>query len=389
MARGSVKPRPLNDGTMRYRVKWESVGPDGKRRHHSATTATKKAAEILLAEKLREVNEGTFLVPSRETVEAFLRRWLQASSFHLAESTAYQYELLIRNRIAPYVGAIPLAKLDEITIQDLYARLMAAGYAPSSVNQTHKMLHCALRQAVTWRLLTRNPADGVTSPKPVIATPTVWSPQEAAAFLDHTHDDPLAALWRLGLDSGMRIGELLALSWRDLDAERRVIAVRRTLTKTRGGSWKLGEIAKTASSRRSIALGAATVGALRALRPGQAERRLLCGGAWQDHGLIFDRGDGRWLEPRVVGLRFARAVEAAQLPPMTLHGMRHTMATLLLAAGVHPKIVQERLGHASIRMTLDRYSHVTPVMQQEAAAILDGLLTGGRGQSAASSGAAQ
>jgi len=181
-------------------------------------------------------------------------------------------------------------------------------------------------------------------------------------------------MWRLGLDTGMWLGELLALTWDDVDLDRGLVAVRRTLTKDREGHWKLGEVAKTSSSRRSIPIGPATVVALRSIRPKQAERRLRCGAAWVDHGLVFDRGNGNWLSPATARGVFDRAVAKAQVTALTPHGMRHTMATLLLATGVHPKVVQERLGHSSIQMTLDRYSHVSIIMQQDAAAVLDRLI---------------
>jgi integrase len=278
MASGSIRPRPTKDGKVRYRVKWESVGPDGSRRHHSATCRTKDAAEKLLVEKLGEVNDGTFVVASKETVESYLARWLEAAAIRLSGGTVYQYEREIRTRLLPHIGALPLAKLDEARIQGTYAKLLAAGYAPSTVDKTHRMLHTALKQAVAWRLLQRNPVDGVSAPRVIAAAPVVWTAEESETFLDLTADDPLAPLWQLGLDSGMRLGEMLALSWRDLDVERRVIRVQRTLTRTREGSWKIGEHAKTSSSRRAIALGSSTMAALRALRARQAERRLACGG---------------------------------------------------------------------------------------------------------------
>jgi integrase len=378
MARGSVKPRPLKDGKMRYRIKWETTGPDGKRVYHSATRRTKDEAERFLAKKLGEVNDGTFVVASKETVSQFLERWLEASAPGWTEATLYQYRSAIRRRINPFIGGTKLARLDEITIQRCYSDLSAKGYATSTVATTQRILHMALASAVSWRLLTRNPADGVRVPSPGSTAPEAWSTDEAAAFLTSSSEDDLAALWRLGLDSGMRLGEMLALTWHDLDQEQGVVAVRRTLTRTGRGRWKIGEHAKTSSSRRSIYLDRTTVAALRALRTPQNERRLALGRSWQDLDLIFDRGDGRWVDPEVVRYHFARAVKSAKVPPLTPHGMRHTMATMMLGAGVHPKIVQERLGHRSIQMTLDRYSHVSMTMQQDAAAVIGAILGGAR-----------
>ena len=140
MARGSITPRPTKDGKVRYRVKWESRGPDGKRVHHSATTTTKKAAEILLAEKLDEVNDGTFVVATKETVSQFLQRWLDASAPGWSEATERDHRLIVRTRITPRIGTVPLARLDALRIQTFYSELIAAGYAPATAAETHAVL---------------------------------------------------------------------------------------------------------------------------------------------------------------------------------------------------------------------------------------------------------
>jgi integrase len=294
--------------------------------------------------------------------------------------TVYQYGREFRLRIVPELGSVTLGNLDQITIQAMYARLLERGTPAATVLQTHKLLHTALAQAVAWRLLPRNPADGVSVPRVPASVPVVWTETEAEAFLIAAAKDPLIALWEFGLDSGMRIGEMLALSWRDVDMERGLVSVRRTLTGTRDGGWKIGEHAKTSSSRRAIDLSPYTIAALRGWRARQAERRLGAGMIWEDLGLVFDRGNGHWINPNMVRKAFDRAVEKAQVTRITPHGMRHTMATLLLGAGVHPKIVQERLGHSSIQMTLDRYSHVSMSMQQEATGVLAAVLHRGSGE---------
>jgi integrase len=173
----------------------------------------------------------------------------------------------------------------------------------------------------------------------------------------------------------MRIGEILALGWRDVDLDRRTISVRRTLTRDANARLKIGDIPKTRASRRLIPIGVATANALRTQRARQAERHLKLGSHWNDSGLVFDRGNGQPIEPSVVRHAFEVVLRKnPEYPEITLHGMRHTMATMMLAEGVNPKVVQERLGHASIQMTLDRYSHVTLNMQEDAAALLDALL---------------
>ncbi|MCA9879549.1 MAG: site-specific integrase [Thermomicrobiales bacterium] len=377
MARGSIQARPSTDGKRtNYRVRWETRGPDGQRKHHSKTFRKKKDAEDYLTDIQKEVNDGTHVTPSKETVAAYLDRWVAASAPGWAEATLGQYRSIIRARIAPEIGEIPLAQLGAITVQTYYAALTAR-YAPATVRGTHAVLDAALARAVTWRLIARNPADDATLPAIPRPAPTVWTSDESADFLTATKDHRFGPLWRLALDSGMRIGELLALTWRDVDLTTATVTVRRTLTRDANARLKLGEIPKTRASRRSIIIGPASVAALRSYRAKQAQRRLLLGQAWPTHNLVFDRGDGLPMDPNVVRSSFRRALARnSTLPEITLHGLRHTMATLMMAAGVNPKIVQERLGHASIQMTLDRYSHVTITMQSDAAALLDVLLGG-------------
>lgn len=377
MARGSVRPRPSSDGKRTvYRVKWETRGPDGKRQYHSATRHTKKEADALLTEKQKEVNDGTHVVPSKETVAVYLERWLAASAPAWAPSSLGRYQSTVRSRILPYIGAIPLAQLDAAQVQALYSAL-AARYAAHTVRGTHSVLNSALSRAVQWRLIPHNPADNAILPSVPRAAPKVWNAEESAAFLAATVDDRYHALWRLALDSGMRIGEILALSWRDVDLDHRTVAVRRTLTRAGKSTVHISEIPKTKAGSRSIIIGAVTASELRTYRAQQSERRLRLGPAWHDLGLVFDRGDGEPTRPGRVADSFQRILlDHPELPRLTLHGMRHTTATLLLAAGVNPKIVQERLGHASVQMTLDRYSHVTLSMQDSAATLLDAVLSG-------------
>lgn len=393
MARGTITPRPSKDGKrISYRVRWETRGPDGKRKHHSKTIAKKDLAEKLLTEKLQAINEGIYVDASKETLSVYLERWLEAMAPTLAESTLRARSSVVRHRIVPELGAVPLAKLDALMVQSYYAGLNKQ-YAPSTVRATHSVLDAALGRAVKWRLIARNPADDALLPSTPRPAATVWSEEECAAFLEAVRDEDhrFAPLWQLALDTGMRIGEILGLSWQDiaLDRDEPTVSVRRTLTFDKDGHIKLGEVPKTKASRRSILIEEDTVAALRTYRAKQAERRLLLGPEWLNLGLVFDRGDGGLLSPDVVRKSLDRVLDRnPALPRLSMHGMRHTLATLALTGGVNPKVVQERLGHASVQMTLDRYSHVTLSMQADAARIISALLRGAarpkRGQNTSS-----
>jgi integrase len=386
-----VRPRPSTDGkSQSYRAKWETRAPDGTRKHHSKTFRTKKEADAFLIDTQKEVNDGTYVDASKELLGSYLERWLEAMAPKWAESTLRNRGSVVRRRIVPELGAIPLAQLDAITVQTFYAGQIKR-YAPSTVWVTHGVLDEALARAVKWRLIPRNPTDDAILPTIPRPTAVVWSTEECVTFLKYVHDEDhrFAALWQLALDTGMRIGEILGLDWRDLalDRDQPTVSVRRTLTKDRDGHLKLGDVPKTKASRRSIVIGEDTVAALRGYRARQAERRLLLGPEWNNLGLVFDRGDGGLLRDSVVAESLNTALDKhPALPRLSMHGMRHTMATLALAAGINPKVVQERLGHANIQMTLDRYAHVTVSMQADAAEVINGLLRGPsrpeRGQSA-------
>jgi integrase len=201
---------------------------------------------------------------------------------------------------------------------------------------------------------------------------TTWSASEVRTFLGATADDDLSALWRLALLTGMRRGELLALRWQDVNLDSGMLSVRRTLTYSKAG-YAFGE-PKTAKGKRRIELDSGCVDALRAHRTRQLERRLMYGSVWIDTDLVFENGTGSLLPPNVLGKRFQQAAKATGLPRIRLHDLRHTAASLMLENGAHPKIVQERLGHSDIAMTLNRYSHVMPGMQRDVTDRLAALL---------------
>jgi integrase len=286
----------------------------------------------------------------------------------------YAYRSIVRNRIAPHLGTVPLAKLGPLDVQGCYRALGVAGYAPKTIHLTHTVLRQALSQAVRWRLVPTNAAADADLPAGRRKEIEAWTAGDARAFLAATAGDDRHALWRLLLDSGMRLGEALALAWADVDLAADTVAIRRTLTRTKGGGWIVGDAAKTRAGRRPIAISPPTVVALRAHRAAQAERRLRLGQDWVNEGFVFDRGDGGRSSPATVQHAFERAVTNAGVPRLTPHGCRHTSATLLILAGVPLKVVSERLGHASVAITADVYGHVTAEADRSAADRLAELL---------------
>jgi integrase len=247
---------------------------------------------------------------------------------------------------------------------------MPAGLDRRTVNYVHTILHRAFKDAVRWGRLARNPADAADPPRAGQKSDGVhaWDAATLRTLLTRSREsgDRLQALWVLLATTGMRRGEAIGLRWKDVDLDKGRLSVVQTITQTRS-KVTIGE-PKTARGRRSIALDDATVGVLRDHRKTMLEERLLVGPDFSDEGLVFHHPDGACLRPDAVSAQFVRRVGQYDLPRLPLHGLRHTWATLALEQGIHPRVVQERLGHSSIAITLGIYSHVSPTLHDEAAA---------------------
>jgi integrase len=370
---GSISKREGKRGVTWY-GKFAIIDPaTGKRVHRRVSAPTRKECEAKLRAAIAAAERGRTVVDERLTVRDYLTHWLASVEPTVRPATYRRYADLIRLHVTPQIGATRLAKLAPLDLQRLYADRLAAGLSPTTVHHLHQVIHRALKQALRWGMVERNVADLVDAPRRTLPDVTTWDATQAAAFLRAADADELAALWRLALLCGLRRGELLGLMWDDLDLDRGTLSVRRTLSRGKGGTWELGQ-PKTGSSRRSIALPASCIAALRRHKVRQNAERLRLGAAWQDRGFVFTNASGGPLHVNSLMDRFARLVACAGVPRIRFHDLRHTCATLLLAEGVHPKIVQERLGHSDISMTLNRYSHVTPGMQRQAADILDAAL---------------
>ncbi len=349
----------------------------GKRRQKLLTAPTKREVEALATQMLASIQNGGFSEADakRLTVGQYLTRWLASLDGTVRPSTQERYTDVMRRHVAPIVGRVQLSKLSSLDVQNLYANRLAAGLSPTTVNLIHNVLHRALKQAVRWGLLLRNPTEMVDSPREKTPEFVVWNENQVSVFLAVTISDEWAALWRLALLTGMRRGEILGLKWEDVDLARGVLAVKRTLSRGAKGAYTFGT-PKTAHGRRSIALPPSVVESLKSHRRKQLEGRLVLGEAYQDKDLVFANTLGEPLHPNSLAHRFHQLTKQAGLPRIRIHDLRHTSATLMLANGVHPKIAQERLGHADVSMTLNRYSHVTMDMQRDAADQLDTMISG-------------
>ncbi len=357
---------------------------NGKRQQTRKAFPTRRSAEAWLAATLKDAQHESFQAPSSQTLGSFLAEWLETIRPTVRPSTWAGYEQKLRSHVVPRIGALPLRAIDPVRLNRLYAELLDGGkqngdgrLAPKTVRHVHTTLQRALRDAVRWGKLTRNPAEMSDPPRARSSSMQVWRPDQVAVFLRHTQRDRLHACWVLAATTGMRRGELLGLRWSDVHLDNRRLAVTQAVIAV--GYEVLISEPKTSKSRRSIALDPGTVEVLVGHRERQRQEELAAGELWQDTGLVFTRQDGSVLHPHTLSYWFDKHSREAGLPPIRLHDLRHSYASAALSAGVHPKVVSERLGHSNIGITLDTYSHVLEGMQQEAADHVAGLLLGTSG----------
>jgi integrase len=352
------------------------AGPNGKRRRRSVGGfRTKREAKAAEAEALRRIRDGVLVEPSRLTVGAYLTElWLPSMASQVRATTLGGYRHNVRAYIVPRLGDIPLQRLSTARVGAFYGELVASGgqkgrpLSPKTVRYVHTTLRRALRDAVADGLVVRNVAAQARPPRARRVEMHTWTAAEVGAFLASVREDRLYAAWLLLATLGLRRGELLGLRWPDVDLTSGRIAIRNTLVMV-DGKPAMAE-PKTAKGRRSLTLAPQVLEAVRVHRAHQAAERLSWGADYTDSGLVVTTEDGRPMHPESLSSLFVRQAKRAGLSPIRLHDLRHSVASILLAKGVHPKVVSEQLGHATIALTLDTYSHVIPSLQQEAAGVI-------------------
>ena len=369
-----TRRRGHNEGSIYQRKdgRWAAVldlGYQGGRRKRKALYGrTRREVQQKLFATRRALQEGLPVTSERQRLDQFLVRWLEdVACPSLRPRTYTRYREILMCHAIPALGNRPLARITPQDLQRLYSRKLQEGLAARTVGKLHVVLHRALQDAVRWGLVGRNVCDAVRPPKVHPREMRALSADESRQFLAAAQGDPLEALYTLAVTTGLRQGELLGLKWQDVDLEAGQLQVRRTIARVNGQGFVEQE-PKSARSRRSIALAPLAVNALDRHHTRQLEKRLKAL-VWEENDLVFANEVGRPIEAQNLMRRsFYPLLERAELQRMRFHDLRHTAATLMLAQGVHPKVVQEMLGHSTVSLTLDTYSHVMPNMQAEAAA---------------------
>ena len=346
--------------------------PSGRRRQKSkGGFRTKKDAQLALNSAMHALQQGAYVEPTKATVADFLRTtWLPAAKGTLRPTAFSSYEMHVRCYLTPAFGHLQLQQLTPAVINAFYASLREGwngrrSLSPASVRRVHATLHRALRDAVRWQLIARNPATGADPPKARRPEMRIWTPEQLRKFLQGTHDDRHYAQWLFYVLTGVRRGEALALRWSDTNLQAGNATILRSLVPV-DHRLVIGE-PKTSRGRRRISLDQRLVDELRHHRRHQSEERLLIGPAFQDQDLLFAHPDGTPLRPEQVSRWFTALSQRAGVPAIRLHDLRHLHATLALAAGVPTRVVADRLGHTTTAVTADIYQHVLPDLDRGAA----------------------
>ena len=343
---------------------------DGKRRRPIVTGATRAEVVAKLRQLRSAQDKGVDIAAAPRTLAAWLDEWMTGIKAldGTRPSTLDRYRIAIDSHIKPGLGRIRLDKLSARDVQSFLAS-RAELVAPATVVKIHAVLRSALSDAERLDLVARNAAKSARSPSLAKSERRVLTVDEAKRLLAAAAGNRLEGVFVVALTLGLRRGEILGLRWPDVDLDNRVLHVRQAVQRA-GGSLRIVE-PKTHRSRRVLPIPAITVPAFERQRARQAAERLAAGPGWQDHGLVFASTLGTPMEPRNVNRRFEILRADAELDWLRMHDLRHACATVLVAHGVDHRTVMEVLGHSTIRLTLDTYTHVLDERMRAAAEAMD------------------
>jgi integrase len=363
--KGHIRER--SPGRWAIVIDGQGAGGARKRRWHSFA-GTKRAAQLECARLIAEAQKsGGTVAPERLTVGDYLEQWLRHIRPRVSPKTYERYVSIVRVNIIPALGNIRLSKLQPLAISTAYSDALGR-LAPRTVNHMHVVFGGALKQAVRWRILARNPCDDVDPPKVERGEMKVWTVDQITEAIALSRSWAVHMPMVLAALCGLRRGEIAALRWRHIDFDRAQLSVMESAEQTKAGvRYK----APKSGKGRTVALPSMMVAALRDHRLRQAQELLQIGVRLTGETLVCARRDGKPQQPRSITHAWIDFLAATKLPSIRFHDLRHSHATLMLRANVHPKIVSERLGHSKVAITLDTYSHVIPGMQEEAAAAID------------------
>ncbi|GGE48032.1 site-specific integrase [Pullulanibacillus camelliae] len=316
---------------------------------------------------IKELQDGSYVKIEEMSMEDMLTKWLEHKRRNVAMGTYIHYRSYVNNHLIPHFGHINVNEMKPSYIQEFYDQLIEDEVLSNqSIVHLHRTLNNAFKKAIEWEWAIKNPANVIKPPKPEKYEMKTWDEFEVQEFLKISQDDRFYIVYLLALTTGMRKGEILGLRWQDIDINNQILSVRQAITRERVGGYGVGKL-KTDKSYRSISLFDHVIKELTEYRSLQRKYIMKHRKTFNDQGFVIADLNGSFIWPRNLDRHWYDLLQKSALKKIRFHEMRHTHATLLLKQGVHPKVVQERLGHSSINITLDTYSHVIPNIQKAAA----------------------
>jgi integrase len=346
-----------------------------RRRKWHSFSGTKRQAQEECARLITSIRHGGYTEPTKTTLAQFLDRWIEHEASGVSPKTLERYAELARKNIVPLLGTITLAKLRADAIDAAWTKALASGrrdgkggLAPRTVHHMRRVLIKALNQAVVWEIIAKNPAALSKPPKVERKAMTAYGAETTGELLDAVRESRIFMPVLLAVMCGLRRGEVVALRWRNIDMDNRRMSIVETAEQTKA---EVRQKETKTGRARVVDLSSSVVAELRRHRVAQAEEQLRLGLRPDDNAFVVAQVDGRPIQPNSLTHEWTRVLANTGLERIRFHDLRHSHATQMLAAGVHPKVAQERLGHSTIAITLDIYSHVMPGMGADAAERVD------------------
>jgi integrase len=376
---GHIRRRGSRSWELKFDLGTEPQTGRRRVRYHSFK-GTKREAQAELVRLMAAANSGDYVDPSRATLGDFLDRWEGWAATQVSAKTLERYSQLLRHHVRPHLGSAPIQKLKTINFAELYGKLQApkpagAGLAPRTVGHVHRLLHRIFSHAVKWTIITRNPVSAAEPPRVSRAEIQILSPDQIKTVLAALRGRRIYPVTVIGLATGMRRGEILALRWGDVDMDTGRIRVERSLEETKTGLAV--KEPKTKAGRRSVTVPPSVVAELRQHWREQQELRLTLGlGRSTPEDPVFPRPDGALWPPDRLSSTWAKTVAVLGLPKVTFHALRHTHVSQLIAAGLDVVTVSRRVGHSNPTVTLGLYAHLFGNTDERAAAAVETALGG-------------
>ena len=374
MATGNIREKKTKGGTS-YQITVEGGYDEltGKRvRAYKTVKGSKKEAKSVLHRMITEMEQGMIAKKTNKTVGQWMDEWLSSYMPNIEETTRIGYKTKIRCYIKPAIGDIFIQSLRAEHVQAMVNSMIGKGLSPKNIRDTYNNINAAMKKAVKLRLVPYNPCEGVSLPKRKKYKAEVYSPEMMYSLLDEAKGTDMYLPILILLTAGLRRGELLALRWEDIDFKKNLLKVRRNMV--HGENGYVIKSPKTESGIRDIHLGDDVMKELELAKKQYSKDMLTYGAGYQNLGFVVRQEDGSPLKPDSMTRKWIRFLDSRGLPRIRLHDLRHSNATALIQAGVNPRVVQQRLGHSDVNITLNTYTHVLPEMDEEAAAKLDSIV---------------